>query len=158
MSFCNFGSDSGHFYTEGRFRGGMVHNKFDSDLRDAFGTAAGYNASSTYYGLHLTGGRIWNIGSSSSFDLYGRYSWAHLQGDSVTLTTGEPLVFDVVNSHRLRFGGRFGLGVSRYVIPYLGAAWEQELDGKARSTVYGYATNAPSLQGGTGIGELGVSY
>lgn len=42
-------------------------------------------------------------------------------------------------------------------LPYIGAAWEHEFDGKARATTNGFDIDAPNLHGNTGIGELGLS-
>jgi hypothetical protein len=39
----------------------------------------------------------------------------------------------------------------------IGAVYEHEFDGKARATTNGFAIDAPSLCGDTGIGELGLS-
>jgi len=61
------------------------------------------------------------------------------------------------NSHRLRVGPRFTFDVSEVVSPYVGAAFEYEFSGKARATTNGLAIATPSLRGGTGIGELGLS-
>ena len=50
-------------------------------------------------------------------------------------------------------------GVSRRTLsPYLGAAYEYEFDGTARATTGGYAIDAPTLRGGTGIGEAGLMW
>jgi hypothetical protein len=40
----------------------------------------------------------------------------------------------------------------------LGAAHEQEFDGAAKASTYGYPIPAPDLKGGTGIGELGLTF
>jgi hypothetical protein len=45
-----------------------------------------------------------------------------------------------------------------HVSPYIGAAYEHEFNGRARATTYGYSIKAPDLTGGTGIGELGLSF
>ncbi|HBT96922.1 MAG TPA: hypothetical protein DEB25_04440 [Desulfobulbaceae bacterium] len=45
----------------------------------------------------------------------------------------------------------------KYVNPYVGAAWEHEFDGGATASVYGYKLDEPSLEGDTGIGEIGVT-
>ncbi len=42
--------------------------------------------------------------------------------------------------------------------PYIGAAYEYEFDGKATASTAGYAIDAPSLKGSTGVGELGITY
>jgi len=107
-----------------------------------------------------------------SFDLYGKYLWTQMQGDSVRLSTGDPIDFESVNSHRLRFGGRYMFGsvfvpvassspmssASRRITPYIGAAWEHEFGGTARASTNGFTIAAPSLRGGTGIGELGIAF
>jgi hypothetical protein len=47
---------------------------------------------------------------------------------------------------------------NEYVSPYLGAAWEHEFEGRARATTNnGFAIDAPSLRGDTGIGELDLT-
>ena len=148
----------GNFYTEASLRAGGVNNEWRSnDLRDAMGrSAGGYDSSSPYYGAHLGLGYVWNITQPASLDMYGKYFWTHENGDDVTLATGDPVRFDAADSHRLRLGGRFAYVVNEHVSPYIGAAWEHEFHGKARATTYGYDIDAPSLQGDTGIGELGI--
>jgi autotransporter-associated beta strand protein len=155
----------GHFdfadtgiYTEASFRAGGVHNEYSSgDLRDALGRSAGYNSSSAYYGLHLGAGYVLNITDKASLDFSGKYFWTRQSGDSVTLTTGEPVKFDDADSHRLRLGGRFAYAVNKYVAPYVGGAWEHEFDGQVKAATNGFAIDAPSLRGDTGIGELGLT-
>jgi len=75
----------------------------------------------------------------------------------VKLSSGDPVKFDAVDSHRLRGGGRFSYAVNEFVSPYIGAAYEHELDGKAKATTYGHSIPTPKMTGGTGIGELGLS-
>ncbi len=157
MDFIDTGS--GHFYTEASARAGTVYNNYESsDLRDANGREASYDSTSAYYGLHLGTGYIWNITDKASLDLYGKYFWTRQTGDSITLSTGDPIDFDDVYSSRLRFGSRFAYLVNEYVSPYVGAAWEHEFDGKARASTNGYDMKAPSLRGDTGIGELGLTF
>lgn len=157
MDFINTGP--GRFYTEASGRAGNVYNNYESsDLRDAKGREASYDSTSAYYGLHLGTGYIWNITDEASLDLYGKYFWTRQTGDSITLSTGDPIDFDDVYSSRLRFGSRFAYAVNEYVSPYVGAAWEHEFDGKARASTNGYDMKAPSLRGDTGIGELGLTF
>ena len=156
MDFMDTGP--GNFYTEASFRAGGVHNDYkNGDLRDAMGRKAEYDSDSAYYGFHLGTGYIWNITEKASLDLYGKYFWTRQQGDSVTLSTGDPVKFKDVDSSRLRLGGRFAYAVNEYVSPYIGAAYEHEFDGKARATTNGFSIPAPSLRGDTGIGELGLT-
>lgn len=147
----------GHFYTEASGRAGSIHNKYDSsDLRDATGREAEYDSDTPYYGLHLGAGYIWNITDAASLDLYGKYFWTRQTGDSIRLSTGDPIDFDDVYSSRLRFGSRFAYLVNEYVSPYAGVAWEHEFEGKARASTNGFTMQAPSMRGDTGIGELGL--
>ena len=150
---------SGHFYTEASFRaGGLKNGYYNGDIRDALGVAASYDSSATYYGLHAGVGKIRHLRNTITLDLYGKYIWTSLQGDSVTLSTGDPIDFHAVNSHRLRLGGRYSGAAIKTFKPYLGAAWEYEFDGDARASTSGYAIGVPSLRGSTGIGELGISW
>lgn len=157
MDFINTGP--GHIYVEASGRAGGLHNKYESsDLRDAAGRSAEYDSSSTYYGLHFGTGYVWNITDQASLDMYGKYFWTRQKGDSVTLSTGDPIDFKDVDSNRLRLGSRFNYTVNDYISPYVGAAYEREFDGKARASTNGYDMKAPSMRGDTGAGELGLVY
>ena len=151
-------SGPGHAYTEASFRAGSVSNEYsNSRLRDLTGrSAGGYDVDSAYYGLHAGLGYIWNLGDGMSLDLYGKYFWTRVEGDDVTLATGEPVTFKDADSHRVRIGSRFSYEEDECFTPYVGVAYEHEFDGKARATTYGYAINPPDLAGGTGIGEVGM--
>ncbi|GHV49869.1 hypothetical protein FACS1894168_0230 [Deltaproteobacteria bacterium] len=130
MEFNNTGP--GHFYAEISGRVGGVHNEYSgSGLRDSLGRKADYDSSSAYYGLHLGTGYVWNINEKATLDLYGKYFWTRQEGDSVTLSTGDPVKFKDVDSSRLRFGGRFAYAVNEYASPYIGVAYEHEFDGQA---------------------------
>jgi len=41
--------------------------------------------------------------------------------------------------------------------PYLGAAWEHEFGGDAKYSVHNITAGSPSLDGSTGVFELGIS-
>jgi outer membrane autotransporter protein len=157
MDFVDTGP--GNFYAETSFRMGGIHNEYNtSALRDAMGNSAkGYDSFSPYYGIHAGLGYVWKFTEKVSFDLYGKYFWTRQQGAKVTLATGDPVKFEDVDSHRLRLGGRVAYAINDYVTPYIGAAWEHEFDGRQKATTYGYAINAPSLRGDTGMGELGLT-
>jgi outer membrane autotransporter protein len=148
---------SSGFYVEASGRAGGTHNEYDSaDLRDASGRKAEYTSSSPYYGLHIGTGYVWNLSEAASLDLYGKYFWSRQEGDSLTLPTNDPVHFAATDSSRLRFGARFAYAVHEAVQPYLGAAYEHEFDGVARASTYGIDIAAPSLRGGSGIGEIGL--
>jgi len=152
-------ADKGGLYAEGSVRGGGVHNaNRNDDLRDDSGRLAEYDSDSGYYGFHLGSGYIWNINEKAALDLYGKYFWTRLEGDSVTLSTGDPVNFEAAESSRLRLGSRLAYAMNEHVSPYVGAAYEHEFEGQSKATTNGYAIEPPSLRGGTAVGEFGVSY
>lgn len=148
----------GHIYTEASFRAGGLRNDYaSSDLLDLQNRRAGYESSSAYHGLHFGAGYLWNITNKASLDLYSKYFRTRQEGDSVTLSTGDPVEFKAADSSRLRFGSRASYKLSEYISPYIGAAYEHEFDGKAGASTNGFALETPALRGDTGIGELGFT-
>lgn len=147
---------------EASFRAGWTDTDFSSnDLRDFAGRHAVYDSGAAYYGAHLGLGYVWNISKASSLDFHTKYFWTRQDRDSVSVID-DPVEFESADSHRWRAGARFSHALSTekglVVTPYIGAAWEYEFDGRARATAYGHDLDTPDLTGGTGIGELGVSF
>jgi outer membrane autotransporter protein len=152
------GPASGRPYAEASLRAGQAYNDYHSDdLRDLEGRRAEYSSTSAYFGAHFGGGYILNLTEALALDLYGKYLWTRLGGDSLTLSTNDPVSFEAVNSRRLRGGARLTWALNENVSPYAGAAYEYEFDGRALASSYGYALGAPSLKGGTGLAELGLN-
>jgi outer membrane autotransporter protein len=52
---------------------------------------------------------------------------------------------------------RFNYAMKENIKTYVGAAYEHEFDSRVTATTNGYAIAVPSLKGGTGIGELGLT-
>ena len=50
------------------------------------------------------------------------------------------------------------LGGGHGIKTYVGLAYEHEFSGSARANYSGEAIAAPSIKGGTGIGEIGLVY
>jgi len=145
---------TGHFYGEASFRAGSLANDYASS--DIGGVPASYDSNSPYYGLHVGAGYVWKAREKLTLDSYAKFFWTHQNGDSVTLSTGDPLSFDSITSTRVRIGTRLNYALNTWASVYAGAAWEYEFDGDANATTNGFSIVAPSLVGGTGIGELGV--
>lgn len=157
LDFNDYGP--GHFYVESSARVGNVHNRYNGgDLKDGFGRSASFDADVPYYGMHAGAGYVWNITESLSLDMYSKYFWTRQEANSVTLSTGDRVNYEAVDSNRLRLGGRMSYTVSESFSPYVGVAYEREFNGKAEATTYGQPITAPSLRGDTGIGELGLQY
>jgi hypothetical protein len=151
-------SGPGNFYTELSARFGQVETDFNSsDLLGRSGIAAQYELKSPYYGFHLGVGYLFDLTESASLELYGKYLWNRQKGDDVLLSSSDQIQFKSVDSHRVRAGTRLSFTLNDYITPYVGAAYEHEMDGKASAVAYGRKLPAPELKGGTGIGELGLS-
>lgn len=149
-------------YTEASLRAGHVSTDFSSsDLRDVNGQNANYDSGAAYYGAHAGLGYIWRLNNAASLDFSTKYLWTHQNSDSVTVA-GDPIRFKAGDSQRWRNGARFNYALSMesgaQFTPYIGAAWEYEFDGEAKATTYGRNIDSPSLKGGTGMGELGISF
>ena len=145
-------------YAEASLRAGSLNTDYtNDDLRDFTGDGASYDANTAYYGAHAGLGYIWNITERASLDTSAKYFWTHQQGKNLNIQ-GDKFDFKDADSHRTRLGARFGYAVTEEVTPYIGAAWEYEFDGKARATVYGLDVPGSSLKGGTGVGELGLTW
>lgn len=144
-------------YTEASLRVGQSSLDFSSnDLRDYSGRRASYDSDTTYYGAHAGLGYVWQVNQKTSLDFSTKYLWTHQEGDAVTVV-GDPIRFEASDSQRWRNGVRFSYAATERVTTYIGVAYEYEFDGKARATTYGYKIETPSLEGGTGIGALGIS-
>ena len=71
---------------------------------------------------------------------------------------GDDIHFDSADSQRWRSGARFSYAVNEYITPYIGAYYDHEFDGEAGADAYGLGIDSPDLTGGTGVGELGVTW
>ena len=149
----------GHIYAEVSGRIGQVSSDFASDdLRDTLGRKAEYDdAVSMYYGAHAALGYLWQLNEAFTLDVYGKYLWTRQEEKDLTLSTGDPIHLDAIDSHRVRGGMRLAYVADERVKPYIGAALEHEFAGEARATAYGRAIDSPSLVGSTVMGELGFS-
>jgi outer membrane autotransporter protein len=76
--------------------------------------------------------------------------------DGTTLSTGERLEFDEIDSKRLQLGVRYEHTLDSGIQAYAGLAYDREYDGEAKVTTKGYRIDAPDLKGNTGIGEIGL--
>ncbi|MDR1310587.1 MAG: autotransporter outer membrane beta-barrel domain-containing protein [Burkholderiaceae bacterium] len=145
------------FRLEGSLRAGRMENRFRSnDYRDVDGTAARYDLYTPYYAAHVGTGYEWKLNEKDTLDVLARYYWARQDGKNTKISTGERVNFEDDNSHRLRLGSRFTHARSNNFSWYVGAAYEYEFDGKVRGGAYGWSFDSPNMQGGTGIGEIGI--
>ncbi|MDR1834708.1 MAG: hypothetical protein LBQ96_02785 [Fusobacteriaceae bacterium] len=145
-----------HFYARGAIRAGRIQNRYDSkDLLDGLGNAAKFDSASPYYGANVGFGHLVRD-EFNELDLMAKYFYTRVQGDTVRLSTGDPVTFDPMNSHRFHLGMKFTHNYNVFVASYVAITYEHEWDGKASATTNGYKIGTPNLTGATGIGELGL--
>lgn len=92
--------------------------------------------------------------------MYGRYTMTYIDSDDVTLTdkSRTELHLDATTAHALRVGSRLNYQASDSLKWYSGIAFEHVFNGDAESSVNRVQLDVPSIEGNTGILDLGVSY
>jgi autotransporter passenger strand-loop-strand repeat protein len=144
-------------YFDASARVGRAKTDFRTGDIQYNGWQANFDSSSLYYGLHGGLGYVWKLTDKASLDLSAKLLWTRQQGDNVTVWQ-DRVRFKDADSLRTRLGGRFAYAVNEYVSPYVGVYWEHEFDGKQRISVNSRRLSAPSLEGDTGMGELGLTW
>lgn len=139
-------------YMEGSVRIGRISTDYES-----FDTNNKYDTKSTYYGLHLGLGKLIKIGKNQEVDVYGKYFWSHQNAASAVIM-GDKINFDSLDSNRVRVGARLNMFGNKGVKTYVGMAYEYEFSASAGSTILDSVVAAPTIKGGTGIGEIGLVY
>jgi hypothetical protein len=139
---------NGQFYSDAAIRFGRARNNFACYA----GTPVSYKTDSPYYGGHIGLGYIRELENGARLDIGAKLLWTRLEGDSVTLRTNDPIIFAKSDSLRARAGARYE--TEKF---HAGLAYEYEFAGDANATAYGIPIPAPSLKGGTGICEMGLT-
>lgn len=148
------------FYLDGSVRLGMASTEFDGRYGDA---SARYDADSFYGTMHVGAGYLMPLTEALKLDLYGRYVLSYLDGDDAGLHTGngETFSMDSTVTHAFRLGARLNGNFCDNAAWRFGLAYEHVADGDAESDVLAEGTRAaldvPTLEGDTGIMELGVT-
>jgi outer membrane autotransporter protein len=146
-------------YLDAFLRGGRTETTYRSDdLRDASGRRVEYDVDGAYYGFHLGVGKRIALNAASSLDLSTRLLWTHQNGVNATLSTGERIEFESINSTRLRLGARYTHTLSERLAAYAGVGVDHEFDSRARATLNDFKVDAPDMRGTTGQTELGLRF
>ena len=122
------------------------------------GDVSNYDSANAYYAAHLGIGKDICLKGKSTVTPYLSYFYAHQNGMSATLSSGDVYNFGSVDSHRLRLGFRYSHAVSEGNTFYAGLAWEYEFGGEATATYQAYSAPSPSLKGASGTLELGYRF
>ena len=144
-------------YVEISARAGQAKSDFEGYVYGVYDNAT-YDYKTMYYGTHFGLGHIWQWSKKSSFDLFGKYFWTHEDGKNAHVSSGDIISFGHTNSSRVRAGGKLNYEFNSKWQGYLGLSYDYEMHGKMRATTYGMDIDAPSLNGATGIGEIGLTY
>lgn len=146
------------FYGEGAIRLGRASSDFAASFVED-GDRARYESDVFYATMHMTAGYELPLNDFVTADMYARYTFSFLDNDSVDLNDAAQsrAELDSVVSHALRIGARVKGGFTDAVNWKAGIAYEHMFDGAAGGTVDGVSITEAEMDGGSVIGELGVS-
>lgn len=144
------------WYLDGSLRVGHASTEFTGLYA---GDSAKYESDAFYVSAHAGTGYVINITDAVDLDVYGRYLITYLDGDDVSLHNkyDDKLDMDSTMTHALRVGGRLTGAFCPYAGWKVGVAYEHVFDGDAQSAVNSLNLEVPSLEGDTGIMEVGVT-
>ena len=146
------------FYGEGAVRLGRASSDFAASFAED-GDRARYESDVFYTTMHMAAGYELPLNDFVTADMYARYTFSFLDNDSVDLNDAAQsrAELDSVVSHALRIGARVKGGFTDAVNWKAGIAYEHMFDGAAGVTVDGVSITEAEMDGGSVIGELGVS-
>lgn len=146
------------FYGEGAVRLGRASSDFAASFVEQ-GDRARYESDVFYATMHMAAGYELPLNDFVTADMYARYTFSFLDNDSVDLNDAAQsrAELDSVVSHALRIGARVKGGFTDAVNWKAGIAYEHMFDGAAGGTVDGVSITEAEMDGGSVIGELGVS-
>lgn len=146
------------FYYEGSVRGGRVSADYKTDdmvAGEGVKKHVSYDYDASYYAFHAGLGKVFELKNDCNIDAYVRYLYSHQNSFDATLSTGEHYDFDSVTSSKIRTGFRWTKAVNEHSRFYAGLAYQYEFDNEATAHFDGDSTLSPSLQGSSGMAELG---
>ena len=146
------------FYGEGAVRLGRASSDFAASFVED-GDRARYESDVFYTTMHMAAGYELPLNDFVTADMYARYTFSFLDNDSVDLNDAAQsrAELDSVVSHALRIGARVKGGFTDAVNWKAGIAYEHMFDGAVGGTVDGVSITEAEMDGGSVIGELGVS-
>ena len=146
------------FYGEGAVRLGRASSDFAASFVEE-GDRARYESDVFYATMHMAAGYELPLNDFVTVDMYARYTFSFLDNDSVDLNDAAQsrAELDSVVAHALRIGARVKGGFTDAVNWKAGIAYEHMFDGAAGGTVDGVSITEAEMDGGSVIGELGVS-
>lgn len=155
VGFATRYQTDGVLYADGSLRAGRATTEFAGRYGQ---DSASYDAKSLYMSAHVGLGAMWCLNESLKLDTYARYMVTYLDDDDVSLNNryNDKLELDSTVTHALRAGARLLGDFNDYASWKVGAAYEHVFDGDAESAVNSFSLDVPSLEGDTGVFELGL--
>lgn len=155
VGFATRYQTDGVLYADGSLRAGRATTEFAGRYGQ---DSASYDAKSLYMSAHVGLGAMWGLNESLKLDTYARYMVTYLDDDDVSLNNryNDKLELDSTVTHALRAGARLLGDFNDYASWKVGAAYEHVFDGDAESAVNSFSLDVPSLEGDTGVFELGL--
>lgn len=155
VGFATRYQTDGVFYVDGSLRAGRATTEFAGRYGQ---DSASYYAKSLYMSAHVGLGALWDLSESLKLDTYARYTVTYLDDDDVSLNNryNDKLDLDSTVTHAVRAGARLLGDFNDYASWKVGAAYEHVFDGDAESAVNSFSLDVPSLEGDTGVFELGL--
>lgn len=155
VGFATRYQTDGVLYVDGSLRAGRATTEFAGRYGQ---DSASYDAKSLYMSAHVGLGALWDLNESLKLDTYARYMVTYLDDDDVSLNNryNDKLELDSTVTHAVRAGARFLGDFNDYASWKVGAAYEHVFDGDAESAVNSFSLDVPSLEGDTGVFELGL--
>jgi outer membrane autotransporter protein len=149
---------SDRYYVDSSLRVGQLRQDYSSDDFQNSQDRAKFSTTSLYFGGHVGLGRNFILPSGNQVDLYGRYAFTYLQGDSALVDGSAPVEFKAAKSHVGRVGASYSGNVSPRWRLRAGLGYEQEFGGRTRASTSGRRINDVDVSGGTAVGEFGVAF
>lgn len=155
VGFATRYQTDGVLYVDGSLRAGRATTEFAGRYGQDL---ASYDAKSLYMSAHVGLGALWDLNESLKLDTYARYMVTYLDDDDVSLNNryNDKLELNSTVTHAVRAGARFLGDFNDYASWKVGAAYEHVFDGDAESAVNSFSLDIPSLEGDTGVFELGL--
>ena len=155
VGFATRYQTDGVLYVDGSLRAGRATTEFAGRYGQ---DSASYDAKSLYMSAHVGLGALWELNESLKLDTYACYMVTYLNDDDVSLNNryNDKLDLDSSVTHAVRAGARLLGDFNDYASWKVGAAYEHVFDGDAESAVNSFSLDVPSLEGDTGVFELGL--
>jgi outer membrane receptor for ferrienterochelin and colicin len=170
VNYLGFGLIARHDFTPGYYgeisvKTGRVNNEFSSP---DMGSGVKYSSESNYLGFHGGLGYRFEYMPGLWMDTYGKLFYTEIEGNRLVTFDGTNLNFDKSKFLRSRLGVRYTAQVKDSISINFGGAWDYNYGddnnyGSYKGSVTSNSTpispgKEPSINGSTGILELGVEY